>query len=180
MVDVNVFKYEKLFKLKISHTSKKGYEFLKNKILESGFITYIPDTRTFTFEFYQLADVMQYMDDNGIEYVFVNRTKGDDQTVNKQDESIETPKKSYRKKEFVDGVFKVIYKTVEIREHKDGYFQINMEWNHEVNDFLKTLHDESRYFDSDLKVWNITKPYLRSFVEAVEKAGLKYEIHYCV
>ena len=82
MVDVNVFKYEKLFKLKISHTSKKGYEFLKNKILESGFITYIPDTRIFTFEFYQLADVMQYMDDNGIEYVFINRTKGDDQTVN--------------------------------------------------------------------------------------------------
>jgi hypothetical protein len=55
-----------------------------------------------------------------------------------------------------------------------------LEWNHEVTDFLKTIHDESRYFDADLKVWNITKPYLRSFVEAVEKAGLKYEIHYCV
>jgi hypothetical protein len=166
--------------LKFHIPAKKALEFLKNKILESGFITYIPDTRIFTFEFYQLADVMQHMDENGIEYVFINRTKGDGQTVNKQDECIETPKKSYRKKEFVDGVFKVIYKTVEIREHKDGYFQINMEWNHEVNDFLKTIHDESRYFDSDLKVWNITKPYLRRLVEAAEKAGLKYEIHYCV
>ena len=87
-------------------------------------------------------------------------------------------KKSYRKKEFIDGRFKPVYKTVEIREHKDGNYLLQMEWNNEINDFLKTIDEESRYFDSDLKVWKITKPYLNDFVKAVDRAGLKYEIHY--
>jgi hypothetical protein len=70
---------------------------------------------------------MQHMDDNGIEYVFVNRTKGDDQTVNKQDESIQTPKKSYRKKEFVDGVFKVIYNFILFNKNSILVIQTGMD-----------------------------------------------------
>lgn len=179
MVDVIIIKSENSFKLKISKTSKMGYDLVKNKIHELQFVSHITNTSTFNFDFNQLANVMEHLDNQNIIYQFVYQSITQQQNEKHKDgDSDHTPKKSYRKKEFIDGRFKPVYKTVEIREHKDGYYWLEMEWHNEINDFLKTIDEESRYFDSDLKVWKITKPYLNDFVKAVDRAGLKYEIHY--
>ena len=179
MTDIYIFKNEKNFKIKVQETSQMGFDLVKNKLQELDFITHVPFTKSFIFHFNHLADVMLHLDNQNIVYQFVTRTNSQIMDKKPNEENSEnTPRKAYRKKEFVDGKFKVVYKTVEIREHKDGFYLIEMEWNNEINDFIKTIDEESRYFDSDLRVWKITKPFLNDFVKAVDRAGLKYAIHY--
>ena len=96
----------------------------------------------------------------------------------KVDQGQATPKKTHRKKEFVNGKFKTIKKIVEIRQQKDGYYTIDMDWNLEVNTFLRSLDEDSRYFDSELKVWKMTSEHLADLTNVIEREGLLYQINY--
>ena len=55
---------------------------------------------------------------------------------------------------------------------------IDMDWNAEVNTFLRSLDEDSRYFDSELKVWKMTSEHLTDLTNVIEREGLLYKINY--
>ena len=184
MVDVNIVKNQEVFKLKICLTNNIDYDSIKHMLLRLDSVKYNEENKTFLFNVNNLSKVMDCLDGEMIGYHFYNyeNVNFEERALFAKKENVyqepTTPKKTYRKKEFVNGKFKTINKIVEIRQQKDGYYTIDMDWNAEVNTFLRSLDEDSRYFDSELKVWKMTSDHLTDLTNVIEREGLLYKINY--